>query len=131
MALTREPITFPCLETSFLMKTTSKRSPSRAVPKIARAGRPLKSNGAATAPRPVVPLNERRLRFGDKWVYAPAPETFDYISLAPRHELSINEKFTPPSGGGYFDSINPATEDTLSEVNLPLMNSSWGGASLM
>jgi aldehyde dehydrogenase (NAD+) len=78
----------------------------------------LKSNGAPAAPRPAVPLNERRLRFGDKWVYAPAPETFDYIKIAPRHELFINGKFTPPSGGGYFDSINPATEEKLSEVAL-------------
>src|SRR5437870_10508197 len=31
-----------------------------------------------------VPLKERRLVFGHKWQYAPAPETFDYIRIPAR-----------------------------------------------
>src|SRR5258706_13579956 len=65
-----------------------------------------------------VPLNERRLNFGGKWDYAPAPEDFKYIKLAPRHELFINGKFVAPSTGKYFDSINPATEEKLTEIAL-------------
>ncbi|MDB6110533.1 MAG: Aldehyde dehydrogenase [Pedosphaera sp.] len=65
-----------------------------------------------------VPLNERRLNFGAKWNYAPAPEDFKYIKLAPRHELFINGKFIAPSTGKYFDSINPATEEKLTEIAL-------------
>lgn len=65
--------------------------------------------------RPVVPLNERRLTFGDKWGYAPAPEDSKSYAIAPRHELFINGKFVASASGKYFPSINPATEETLTE----------------
>jgi len=72
--------------------------------------------GSVPASRPVVPLKERRLRFGDKWEYAPAPETSDYLKIPPRHELFINGKFVAPHSGQHFDSVNPATEEKLSEI---------------
>lgn len=100
------------------MKTTSKPARSRTLSKAARSNPRAISNDAAAALRPVVPLNDRRLQFGDKWAYAPAPEAFDYLKIAPRHELFIDGKFSPPAGGRHFDSINPATEDKLSEVAL-------------
>src|SRR3989442_14049422 len=68
--------------------------------------------------RAVVPLKERRLVFGNKWDYAPAPESFDYIKIPPRHELFIEGKFVPPATGKYFESINPATEEKLTEIAL-------------
>jgi hypothetical protein len=67
-------------------------------------------------PPPVVPLKERRLRFGQTWEYAPAPETFEYIRIPPRHELFIDGNFSTPASGKYFDSVNPATEEKLSEI---------------
>ena len=70
----------------------------------------------AHAPRSVVPASERKLDFGGKWDYAPAPEDSKYIQIAPRHELFIGGKFTAPSSGKYFDTINPATENKLSEI---------------
>ena len=72
----------------------------------------------AVATRLVVPLKERRLNFGHRWDYAPAPETFDYLKLAPRHELFLDGKFVPPATGKYFDSVNPATEEKLTEIAL-------------
>ena len=72
----------------------------------------------AVAARPVVPLKERRLHFGDKWDYAPAPEESKQYVIAPRHELFIGGKFVPPHSGQYFDSINPATEEKLTEIAL-------------
>ena len=66
-----------------------------------------------------LPASERRLSFGDKWSYAPAPEANDYIKLKPRYQLFIGGKFVEPSRGGgkrYFDSINPATEEKLAEI---------------
>ena len=66
--------------------------------------------------RVVVPLRERALNFGDKWDYAPAPEDFKYITVAPRHELFIGGKFVAPHSGRYFDSLNPATEEKLTEI---------------
>src|ERR1043165_3378123 len=64
----------------------------------------------------VVPLKSRALNFGNKWDYAPAPEDFKYIQVAPRHELFINGKFVAPKSGKYFESINPATEQKLTEI---------------
>ena len=65
----------------------------------------------------VVPLKDRRLSFGQKWNYAPAPETVP-VAIAPRYELFINGEFRTPSSGQYFGSINPATEEKLSEIAL-------------
>ena len=62
-----------------------------------------------------VPLRERRLSFGSKWDYAPAPETVP-VKIEPRYELFIDGKFRAPRAGKYFDSINPATEEKLSEI---------------
>src|ERR1700744_1829645 len=69
----------------------------------------------AAAPT-VVPLAERRLNFGGKWDYAPAPEDSKSYIIAPRHELFINGKFVAPASGKYFESVNPATEQTLTEI---------------
>ena len=100
------------------MKTKTKLNGRRSAPKPARQVSLAKSNGGAHAPRPVVPLKERRLVFGNKWDYAPAPETFEYIKIAPRYELFIDGKFTAPTTGKHFPSINPATEETLTEIAL-------------
>jgi aldehyde dehydrogenase (NAD+) len=66
--------------------------------------------------RTAVPLDERRLNFGDRWQYAPAPEAHDHIKIKKRYQLFINGKFVAPKSGKYFDSINPATEETLAEI---------------
>ena len=66
----------------------------------------------------IVPLRERRLNFGDKWDYAPAPEAYDYIKIPPRHELFIGGKCVVPHSGKYFASLNPATEEKLTEIAL-------------
>jgi len=72
-------------------------------------------NGA-TVSRPVVPLKDRHLNFAAKWDYAPAPEDSKPYVIAPRHELFINGEFVAPHSGEYFDSINPATEEKLTEI---------------
>jgi aldehyde dehydrogenase (NAD+) len=64
----------------------------------------------------MVPLKERRLNFGEKWDYAPAPEESKNYVIAPRHELFIGGKFVKPHLEKYFPSINPATEQQLSEI---------------
>ncbi len=56
------------------------------------------------------------LSFGQGWNYSPAPEGTDHIKINPRYELFINGKFTVPSEGRYFETINPATEKKLSDV---------------
>src|SRR5690349_19384456 len=52
----------------------------------------------------VVPLKERRLNFGNRWDYAPAPEDSKNYVIAPQHELFIGGKFVKPTSGKYFES---------------------------
>lgn len=62
-----------------------------------------------------LPLAERRLNFGKKWEYAPAPETAP-VKIDARYELFIGGKFVAPGKAKYFGSINPATEKKLAEI---------------
>ncbi|MEM1329483.1 MAG: aldehyde dehydrogenase family protein [Planctomycetota bacterium] len=52
---------------------------------------------------------------GTDWDYEPAPETHR-TPIAERHGLFIDGGFAEPSSGEHFKTINPATEDTLSEI---------------
>jgi aldehyde dehydrogenase (NAD+) len=73
---------------------------------------------AATVSAPsaaVEPAADRRLNFGGKWSYAPAPESMP-VKIAPRYELFIGGEFVAPKSGGYFPSVNPATEKKLAEI---------------
>jgi aldehyde dehydrogenase (NAD+) len=76
-----------------------------------------KRANATVSSYPVVPLRERRLNFGEKWNYAPAPEDSKNYVIAPRHELFIGGKFVKPHSQKYFPSINPATEEKLTEIS--------------
>src|SRR5213082_2185795 len=76
----------------------------------------LPRTGALAHERVSLPMSERRLSFGDRWSYAPAPEAHDYIKLQPRYQLFIGGKFVAPRSGKYFPSINPATEEKLAEI---------------
>jgi len=77
----------------------------------------LSAPRAVAAPtQAVVPLKERRLNFGNKLDYAPAPEVSKNYVIAPRHELFIGGTFVRPRSGKYFPSLNPATEETLTEI---------------
>jgi aldehyde dehydrogenase (NAD+) len=49
--------------------------------------------------------------------YAPAPESVR-PHVRDRYGLFIDGRWTAPAAGRYFDSINPATEEKLSEVAL-------------
>ena len=61
-------------------------------------------------------VEPKRLEFGKKWDYAPAPESTEHIKIQSRYELFIGGKFVSPKSGNYFKSINPATEEILTEV---------------
>src|SRR5882724_5513924 len=98
------------------MKTKVQSRRKAAVAKNGRKMVVARTSAATAATRPIVPLKERHLNFGNKWDYAPAPETFDYIKIPQRHELFINGKIVAPHSGKYFESLNPATEETLTEI---------------
>jgi aldehyde dehydrogenase (NAD+) len=92
-------------------KKPKKLKPSRPVEVVV-----LARNGQKTQRREIVAARDRRLSFGDRWDYAPAPEASNYIKIRPRYELFIGGKFVRPRSGKYFDSINPATEEKLAEI---------------
>jgi hypothetical protein len=46
----------------------------------------------------VVPVKQRRLVFGHRWDYAPAPETAP-VKIEPRQELFIDGKFVAHQSG--------------------------------
>ena len=52
-----------------------------------------------------------------RFEYEPAPEAIDHVSIAPRYGLFIGGKFVEPRSGKWFPTINPATEEQLSEVS--------------
>jgi aldehyde dehydrogenase (NAD+) len=48
--------------------------------------------------------------------YAPAPESRDHITIAPEYSLFIGGRMVAPHSKKHFATINPATEEQLSEV---------------
>jgi len=76
----------------------------------------VQGNGDVADQRVAVAARDRHLSFGEKWSYAPAPESSSYIKFQPRYSLFINGKFVAPHSGKYFGSINPATEEKLAEI---------------
>ncbi|MGH8095567.1 MAG: aldehyde dehydrogenase family protein [Chthoniobacterales bacterium] len=87
-------------------------------PRKARAATALSQleAGPITVHRRALAPDDRRLNFGQRWAYAPAPEQSDYLKIEPRYQLFIDGKFRRPHSGRYFDSINPATEEKLAEI---------------
>jgi len=59
------------------------------------------------------PANVRELLFGDRWEYAPAPETTP-VAIADHYGHFVGGKFV--EGADPFPTTNPATEETLAEV---------------
>ena len=49
--------------------------------------------------------------------YAPAPESRAVVDISPHYGLFINGKFVEPRSGSYFTTINPASEEVLSEIS--------------
>src|SRR5260221_4817705 len=60
--------------------------------------------------------NTLKLKFDTSWSYAPAPESKTAATIKPQYDLFINGEWVKPSGNKYFDTINPANEEKLSEV---------------
>ncbi|RYY65744.1 MAG: aldehyde dehydrogenase family protein [Chitinophagaceae bacterium] len=60
--------------------------------------------------------NTLKLKFESARNLAPAPESKSAAKINPRYDLFINGKFEKPASKKYFATINPATEEKLSEV---------------
>jgi len=50
------------------------------------------------------------------WEYAPSIEATDHIRIESRYNLFIGGKFVEPHSKKWFTTLNPATEETLSEM---------------
>ena len=48
--------------------------------------------------------------------YAPAPESRSVVDIAPSYGLFVDGEFTEARSGARFATVNPATEEVLSEV---------------
>ena len=60
--------------------------------------------------------NSLKLKFESSRNLASAPESKSAAKINERYDLFINGKFEKPQSKKYFDTINPATEEKLSEV---------------
>jgi aldehyde dehydrogenase (NAD+) len=60
--------------------------------------------------------NTLKLKFDSARKYAPAPESRSAAKIKDQYELFINGKFEKPLSKKYFATINPATEEKLSQV---------------
>jgi aldehyde dehydrogenase (NAD+) len=56
------------------------------------------------------------LIWNSNWEYSPAPESAKPAAIAKKYELFIDGKWQQPVEKGYFKTINPATEEVLSDV---------------
>ncbi len=63
---------------------------------------------------------EHKLKLGKQsiWQYADAPESTSHIQIKKKYDLFIDGKWVKPESKKYFKTINPATEEVLSEVAL-------------
>lgn len=78
---------------------------------MATTKKPIRSKKAAGAK-----TNSIKLKFDTGWTYAPAPESKSAASINKQYDLFINGEWQKPESRKYFDTINPATEEKLSEV---------------
>jgi aldehyde dehydrogenase (NAD+) len=53
---------------------------------------------------------------GTDWAYATAPESREIASIAPQYGLFIDGGFGPAVTGATFPTIDPATEEPLSQI---------------
>ena len=56
------------------------------------------------------------LIWNSNWEYSPAPESAKPAAIAKKYELFIDGEWQQPVDKKYFKTINPATEEVLSEV---------------
>ena len=87
------------------------------MPAVSRSPKRATSQKTARPASKPVRVSSRELIFGNLWEFDPAPETAD-PKLKTKYDLFINGEFTAPSGGKYFPTINPATEQKIADIAL-------------
>ena len=51
-----------------------------------------------------------------EWHYSPSLESTDHVKIAKKYNLFIGGQFVEPHSKRWFETINPATEETLAQV---------------
>jgi len=51
-----------------------------------------------------------------EWHYSPSLEATDHLKLRSRYNLFIDGEFVEPHSKRWFETINPATEETIAEI---------------
>ena len=59
---------------------------------------------------------ESKLNFKTDWEYSASPESTSHVNLKKQYDLFIGGKFVKTNSKKYFDTINPATEEKISEI---------------
>jgi aldehyde dehydrogenase (NAD+) len=59
---------------------------------------------------------ELSLDFTSKLAFAPAPESSSHSRLQKQYELFINGTWVKPEKGGYFETVNPSTEQVIARI---------------
>ena len=77
---------------------------------------PLYRRGTEGEAKIMARNNTLKLKFESARKYAPAPESKSAAKIKDQYELFINGKFEKPLSKKYFTTINPATEEKLSQV---------------
>jgi aldehyde dehydrogenase (NAD+) len=62
------------------------------------------------------PTDVKDLLFGDMWDYAPAPQGTDFVEIDERYGHFIGGEFVVPEDSEFFPSINPATEQPITQI---------------
>lgn len=69
------------------------------------------------SPKPTSPNADLKLDFASFWEYSSAPESSENVSIESSYGHFINGEFVDPAKGRTFSSINPATEEVLTEIS--------------
>ncbi|MCC5915155.1 MAG: aldehyde dehydrogenase family protein [Balneolaceae bacterium] len=65
--------------------------------------------------KPTSPNADLKLDFNSFWEYSAAPESSDFVEIRKSYDHYINGNFTAPEKDRTMKSINPATEEVLTE----------------
>jgi aldehyde dehydrogenase (NAD+) len=76
----------------------------------------VNTNSTNSSSKPESPNADLKLDFASSWDYSSAPESSANVEIKPSYGLFINGEFVDPVKGRTFSSINPATEDVLTEI---------------
>lgn len=72
------------------------------------------TNGSS---KPTSPNADLRHDFAPSWEYSSAPESSDKVEIKSSYGHFINGQFVEPAKGRRFNSVNPATEEILTEIS--------------